>query len=199
MSFAPSYSHIRNLLNENAVFNVPRYQRNYVWGQTEWKNLFEDLLLVVGKNEENSKNHVEHFIGSYIFEKRSSDWDIIDGQQRLSTISILMACISKKMRTLGDKDSSEAFSKYFFYTDDDNVKSTRISNGSEFYKIFMAKYYISDLSIQNVADFISKENISISKKEKNFKECIVYFDNELIAKIDCIQTDVKKIQFLSNL
>jgi uncharacterized protein with ParB-like and HNH nuclease domain len=50
MSFTPSYAQTRNLLNENAIFIVPRYQRNYVWGRDEWNNLLEDLLLVVEKN-----------------------------------------------------------------------------------------------------------------------------------------------------
>lgn len=198
MSFTPSYTQIRNLLNENAVFIVPRYQRNYVWNEDEWKNLLEDLLLVVSKNEEDPEHLVKHFIGSFIFEKRSTNWDIVDGQQRLSTISILMACISKKLRILGDDNSSDAFSKYFFYTGDDNEKLTRIDNGSEFYKVFMAKYFNSGVETQNVSQLITGENIKIAKKDSNFRSCVTYFDEKLDIQI-CSMTHENKKNFLYHL
>ena len=199
MSFTPSYAQTRNLLNENAIFIVPRYQRNYVWGRDEWNNLLEDLLLVVEKNEEDNENPVRHFIGSFIFEKKSTTWDIVDGQQRLSTISILMSCISKRIRVLGDTNSSDAFSKYFFYTDDDNEKLTRISNGSEFYKIFMAKYYNSDDSVKNVSELIELENISVSKNESNFRNCVQYFDDKINERLLTKEEVSDKLDFLYHL
>jgi len=179
MSFVPSYAQIRNLLNENAVFLVPRYQRNYVWGIDEWKNLLEDIKLVVDKNALEPENKVKHFIGSFIFEKRGTTWDIVDGQQRLSTISILLSCIAKRIRLLDDDSTSNAFSKYFFYTNEQDEKEARISNGSDLYKLFIAKYYISDSTINNFSELISKENVTVKKSDFNFRSCIIYFEQEI--------------------
>lgn len=62
---------------------VPFFQRDYVWEEENWEALLEDLL---------SNN--DHFIGSIIFKASPTEmgemvWTIIDGQQRLTTLSVL--------------------------------------------------------------------------------------------------------------
>lgn len=63
-------------------YEIPFFQRGYVWEEENWEDLFNDLL------DENS----DHFLGSIIIKdtKRSGHYSIIDGQQRLTTISILL-------------------------------------------------------------------------------------------------------------
>jgi uncharacterized protein with ParB-like and HNH nuclease domain len=70
---------------EKIKYVVPKYQREYVWGKENWEDLFNDL----------SENGFGHFIGSIICIDQGKDaldikpMEIVDGQQRLTTISLL--------------------------------------------------------------------------------------------------------------
>ena len=68
---------------------MPRYQREYVWRRYNWENLFDDLL----------ENPPGYFLGSMICINRSDDTmqvqelEVVDGQQRLATLSLLYAAV----------------------------------------------------------------------------------------------------------
>jgi ribosomal 50S subunit-associated protein YjgA (DUF615 family) len=73
----------------NVIYQVPRYQRPYKWGKKAWDALFDDLL----------ENDPGYFLGSIICINQATDafkvqeLELIDGQQRLTTISLLLAAI----------------------------------------------------------------------------------------------------------
>jgi len=80
----------------NLKYVVPKYQREYVWGRNEWVNLFDDLW----------ENAPGHFLGSIIC-IRQGDIDalqtqvleVIDGQQRLASLSLLYAALYEWLGT----------------------------------------------------------------------------------------------------
>ncbi len=74
-----------NFLSTNSdFFEIPFFQRAYVWEEDNWSDLYEELL-------DEKRNH---FLGSVIIRKNENNskykYSIIDGQQRLTTISILI-------------------------------------------------------------------------------------------------------------
>lgn len=73
---------------EDKVYNVPVYQRPYVWSTKEAENLFEDLRQAY-------KGEYPHFLGSVVVacKKDGAPAEVIDGQQRLTTIFMLLQCI----------------------------------------------------------------------------------------------------------
>lgn len=95
------------LQTPNVQFVIPIYQRNYDWGNSECKRLLNDIVSVGTKNEGT------HFIGSivYIHEGTFNISDvkelvIIDGQQRLTTISILYVALYRF--AMDNKDENNA-------------------------------------------------------------------------------------------
>ena len=68
------------------VFEIPKYQREYTWGSSQWENLFDDLL----------DNQPGYFLGTIICIDTSIDSinspkrEVVDGQQRLTTLSLLL-------------------------------------------------------------------------------------------------------------
>lgn len=77
---------------------VPIYQRTYSWGEKQCQVLWEDIIKISKK-----KNSDRHFIGSTVCYK-SDEIDlpgqikkeiIIDGQQRITTLSLLMIAIAR--------------------------------------------------------------------------------------------------------
>ena len=77
-------------------YHVPKYQREYTWGKGEWNQFLQDI-------EENEK---QYFMGSLICIKQESGgghptiYDLVDGQQRLTTLSILLAAWLNKYNKL---------------------------------------------------------------------------------------------------
>jgi len=84
------YKQIRGLFGgkRGVIFRVPPYQRGYEWDERQWEDLWLDL------NRINS--HVDqHYLGSIILLEREAGeiYEIVDGQQRMVTLSIIMMAI----------------------------------------------------------------------------------------------------------
>ena len=103
-------------IDTKVKYVIPKFQREYIWGKEQWENLFDDLM-------ENEKGH---FIGSIICINKGRDvlditpLEIIDGQQRLATISLLYAAIYKKFLQ-EERDGDD------FVTERINLKSRLIN------------------------------------------------------------------------
>ena len=72
-------------------YSIPKYQREYTWSYREWEALYDDI----------SENNPEYFIGSIICiplgDAINPYMEVIDGQQRLTTISLFLAAIYKRL------------------------------------------------------------------------------------------------------
>ena len=73
-------------------FVIPVYQRNYDWKPEQCARLFDDLVEVVKTGRE------EHFFGSIVSQTPHDERIIIDGQQRITTVFLLLAAIRKQLR-----------------------------------------------------------------------------------------------------
>ena len=111
MFFEPKCVKIKELLNDK-IFNIPDYQRPYQWGDEQLDKLWDDIYSVFEDDENN-----EYFLGSIVMAKSKNDeskLQIIDGQQRLTTLIIMCNVIYKK------------FEKVLINTDDDDITKEEI-------------------------------------------------------------------------
>ncbi len=75
--------------DSKVIFEIPKYQREYTWGSREWESLFDDL----------TENDDGYFLGSIICINSATDsitapkFEVVDGQQRLTTLSLLLAAL----------------------------------------------------------------------------------------------------------
>lgn len=88
---------INDLLNEN--FFIPSYQRGYRWKKEQVKNLLDDIWNFRLKSEDESRE-VFYCLQPVVVSKIDNEWELIDGQQRLTTISIIMQYLKKQMDAL---------------------------------------------------------------------------------------------------
>ena len=100
---------VLEFIKKSPQFIIPIYQRNYSWTEQECRQLWEDILRT-GKNDDISA----HFIGSIVYVEKGlyhvtsqSPLLVIDGQQRLTTISLLLAALGE---LLTDREPLEGFS-----------------------------------------------------------------------------------------
>lgn len=79
---------LKELLSNGKSYRVPPYQRDYSWKQEHWEDLWEDLATV-------EANHEDHYMGAIVLESgERKQFRVIDGQQRMATLSILiLACV----------------------------------------------------------------------------------------------------------
>lgn len=91
---------INNLFSlNNTVFIIPVYQRNYAWSEENCKKLLEDIISI-------SKTNSTHFMGTitYILHYKQEgfqshqEYVIIDGQQRITTIMLLLKALETKIK-----------------------------------------------------------------------------------------------------
>ena len=68
---------------------IPVYQRNYDWQRKQCEQLFDDLETIIREGRE------AHFFGAIVGGGSSFEWLVIFGQQRLTTVSILMLALAK--------------------------------------------------------------------------------------------------------
>lgn len=80
-------------------YMIPKYQREYTWGQYQWKDLYDDIC----------ENDNGYFIGSIICIDNSSDafqtkeLEVVDGQQRLTTLCLLLTAIYNRLKIHKDE------------------------------------------------------------------------------------------------
>ena len=86
---------ISDLFNDENKCNyiIPIYQRNYAWGDDEISSLLQDIKNACEKNKEQDKNY---YIGSLVvYRRENDDFEVIDGQQRLTTLTLIMHHLDK--------------------------------------------------------------------------------------------------------
>lgn len=145
MNFKPDEKNIRSLLKSSCQFVIPRYQREYSWDKKNYQEFFEDMMNNLVVIEGNIKDD-QYFLGTMLFvgnftEKPDKPIEVIDGQQRLTTITILFSVLSDRFRELGEDTLSKQLFNYIMTTDDDG-NEVRVLQSKSSYPYFV--YYIQD-------------------------------------------------------
>ena len=104
------FSQMQEILapNNYIVYEIPEFQREYAWGKEQWNTLFDDIT----ENEEG------YFVGSIICivgkamkQNEPIQYQIIDGQQRLMTISILLLALLSDLDINEEKEEFDVLSQ----------------------------------------------------------------------------------------
>ncbi len=125
--FKPDRLTVRQVLGDSYNFyNIPEYQRPYKWRNKQIEDLIDDI--------EESMDTGEYFIGSIILVKKNDVYDVIDGQQRLTTLTLMLAAFYQKF---GIQEIRKCF------IDDDQEKfrikvSPRVDQRNEFHEGFLS-------------------------------------------------------------
>lgn len=155
---------------QDKLFKIPDYQRGYAWEKKQWQDLIDDLELM--------EDSQEHYTGTLVIHSSNENddvydddgnvfkqFDVVDGQQRLTTISILINELSSefiKLEAKGKQLSKGIKKKYIFSIKDDEIlpKLTLNRDTNEFYK----KNIISDKASVAGANIMSEQRLIEAKK-----------------------------------
>ncbi|EPD8212103.1 DUF262 domain-containing protein [Yersinia enterocolitica] len=166
---------ISSLFDGRTIFNIPEYQRSYAWGKIQLNDFINDI-----KNQRRGKSY---FLGTILFEEKGLEdsyeiIDVVDGQQRITTIVIFMKCLIKSLKNTSDTEKekdelellSETYVKHrkqyklrtqqddndFFhsYILEDNEGDSFIRTSSQRRLLEAKQYFMSSLS------FLSKDELN---------------------------------------
>ncbi len=173
---------LSDILTGREKYKIPRYQRPYSWTTDQVSDLWNDL-----KEEEAA------FLGSFVFnyEKYNEDEfvEVIDGQQRLITLTILMSVLRDIYKELGDDDK--------FRLTQDTIAYKNLITGKETYRLKCGD------SLNNFfCDSIQKSDsriLSVNPKEKEKKavgDNYKFLKDKIVEELNSFQSKLKKINYL---
>jgi Protein of unknown function DUF262/Protein of unknown function (DUF1524) len=95
-NFNTSNQTLRKLMGNGLVHRVPTFQRDYSWTEQEWDDLWQDIVALQEPDGE-----AGHYMGYLVLQSQDDrTFDIIDGQQRITTLSILVLAILNNLGRL---------------------------------------------------------------------------------------------------
>lgn len=192
-----STENFSTIIGNNKKFIIPRFQRDYSWNTPQWDDLWMDIEQVLLKAEE------DHYMG-YLVLQTSDDkqYHIIDGQQRFTTIMILILAAIRNLKSFvlsheeedENKRRIDTLTKLYIGNEDpvsldyDNILVLNRNNDS-FYRDYIVK--LDTTRIRN-----------LKASEKLMRNCLEFFTNKLRGKFHTgkeyaayVQMVVEKLYF----
>ncbi|MFW5625536.1 MAG: DUF262 domain-containing protein, partial [Campylobacter hyointestinalis] len=170
MRFEPKQRFILNIKDkESQKFLIPEYQRPYRWKIDECQTLWDDIINAFYEKKGNKK--FEYFLGSIVsFENDHGDLEIIDGQQRITTLTLLFRAFFESLKSEGKKDEfQDDFGKFIW-------KKIR-NEGFVFDEPYLSSQVITDKD-KKVLEYILIEDIDIEKLKSfnsNYAKNFIFF------------------------
>lgn len=141
---------IGDLFSESFMFKIPIYQRPLSWSKDNFDQLFEDVFDSMNNNDE------QYFMGSIILRETEgkNQYELVDGQQRLSALTILLAVIRD---STDDEDLRDKISNSWIYQREDRYKQIpavmRITPWEDLQELFKKYVYSLDGTSAFAKDF----------------------------------------------
>ena len=137
------------------IFKIPRFQRPYSWGKTEVENFWGDII--------NDKTD-NYFIGSMVvYQTKKPEFGIVDGQQRLTTITIVLSVIRDAFAKLGDINLAKGIHKYIERPNNDFIDEFILNTETSF--PYLQTHIQSFKNLPNNIGF----NCDVGAEETNLK------------------------------
>jgi uncharacterized protein with ParB-like and HNH nuclease domain len=162
MKITPTTLTVNQLLgSSNEQFVIPAYQRRYSWGEKQWSDLFIDIKLL---NTQDS-----HLLGTILcltsnYVAGINQLELVDGQQRTTTLTILLKVLSDKFEELGDQEVHK------------EIESLLFCKGLD--RKLKRKVILGDLDNPDYEKFMKNQDLHSIKNEK-FLEAYNFFMEQL--------------------
>jgi uncharacterized protein with ParB-like and HNH nuclease domain len=184
-------AHKKNFIDfldgSDKTFVIPVYQRNYDWKKEHCRQLWNDLLDVFRQNRKS------HFFGSivslgFVDENDDRQLVIIDGQQRITTITLLLLAMVHMESESLEKDGSisidDIWNKYLIKEDKTRLKLKPVKNDSD---------ALNKLYANKPNEYYAKSNVTANYLF--FKDCLQKLPNDV--HYSNILESIKKLEIVS--
>ncbi|MFY7827983.1 MAG: DUF262 domain-containing protein [Flectobacillus sp.] len=164
----------RQLMGNSLRYEIPKFQRDYTWDTEQWDDLWQDIKALMSDDDE------EHYMGYLVLQtSNNKEFLVIDGQQRLTTMSILILSTLKCLIDLVDSNidpennllrKNNLLNSYIGYVDPvtliSNNKLRLNRNSNDYYKQHLV--LLKELPLRNT-----------NTSEKNMRECFNWYYDKI--------------------
>lgn len=170
---------INQLFSQGSYYSIPIYQRNYAWGEKEITQLIQDIADYAEKNL-----YKDYYIGTLVVYERNEEskgviYETIDGQQRLTTLTILLSTLKNNKTKLNFTNDISWFKLNLAF--DSRIKSTEtlqsVFDGDDFFNPNF------NAEIKSAYDDCLKILIRIVPNERIQQFCDYLFEKVLILRV----------------
>ena len=131
MDFKATSRTIRDMLNLKRKYVIPRFQREYSWTNEELNELWNDLIENISINKAGKLVPQEYFLGSIVLvgddeDSTEIERQVVDGQQRLMTITILFSVLAQKFVSINENKLSNLVHKFIIGEDENGDPITKV-------------------------------------------------------------------------
>ena len=183
MSFDAHEEKIRKIFAGDTRFVIPRNQRRYVWEEKQWKELLSDIFYIRSRRM-NTTDEVNHFLGSFVLQENESCFEIIDGQQRITTLLLILAAICKGFNYFHNKEEHGITRQYI---------CGNIGLNSQFIRLDNTNLANIALILSDACSFANEDNecclVNISALDKTNEgnkriyKCFQFYYGELMQRV----------------
>ncbi len=170
---------IKGLFEEKNSYLIPIYQRSYAWGKSEVEQLVADINDYAKENENEDK---EYYIGTLVVFQKNIDskvvFETIDGQQRLTTLSILLSVLKNEFK---DKLQDELIFNHLLKYESREISTSTISH-----------IYSGDIEKQENLNFAMENAYKVLKNYLEKIDNLNKFKNYLLSKVKILRVNVPK-------
>ena len=179
------------LRNEGKFYSIPRYQRGYAWNRSQYDTFWSDLV----------EEEWDLFIGTILLNSESASVnedrvEVIDGQQRLLTITILLSSIRDALDSLGFEREASGIQDAYIARQEwmgEEEKKPVILTGDNLSAFFANR--IQKYPIKKDSPLLEANN----EEEKRVKSARLFFDRQLKDELRDIQDSMDKMKWLTGL
>ncbi len=173
----------------DCLFRVPDYQRGYSWENHQRNELLEDLEYLPESKHHYTGTLVLHNVEDKRIENECGQlfeqYDIVDGQQRLTTIVLLLDAIRRELKKLDDTKLADGLTdRYIFITDRNDQSLSKLTLNGDCHQFFedclrgvniigpavRAQQNISDAK-QQFADYFEEKQLELKEDYSNWLDC----------------------------
>ena len=197
MLLGENSDHIHEVFGIDVQYQVPRYQRRYVWNKTNWGTLWEDILAQLDPKLKDKDRG--HFTGNIVIrsikEGQLNRFEIIDGQQRLTTFQIIFCVIRDICQSQGHQELVDESIRHLVNTDTVIRKSSSAGSVDPTFKFLPTDYDKSAFKALVEGKYGKAGSQAFAQSEKisrNILNAYDYFKEMIIdyAGTDCDKTKV---------
>ncbi|MBU0588778.1 MAG: DUF262 domain-containing HNH endonuclease family protein [Gammaproteobacteria bacterium] len=161
--------HSIEFILQSHYFEIPRFQRPYSWERENWEEFWNDVFLTKQK---------DYFIGSVVTFAKGPYKAIVDGQQRLTTITLLLAVIRDNYRKFGFSDRASG-AQNFIERNNKNNEATFVLKTETSYPYFQT-------AIQSIQP--QQLKIQLGEEETLLHAAFQFFNGKVDEETDSIKT-----------
>lgn len=180
MLLEETFKTVKKLLENKKTIKIPDYQRSYSWDEEQIRQFLYDI-------EEYAEKESHYYVGHFLFEERNGNFYIIDGQQRLTTIVLLIFSIYNMLDDNEDlKNIHNFISKKFSTVSYDNKFFKGIIKGE--IKLNRKSKSFETLSQKRIYNACKIFNNALKKQDKNYISNIF----NIIMEASCTEHIINK-------